>query len=774
VIPDNLANHSLSNVPMRASQWLGAVMFAACNAPPPPSTAAAAPPAHVTAAASARSELEAAFGFEGPSPRRWKMRPEGTIALDSGVVHTGHGAIRIERTAAAAMTFSTIIDGIPIDFAGSTVELRGFLRTEDVRGNAGLWLREDGEGSPVQFSNMHEAKLEGTTPWKEYSIQLPLDRTAKDLAWGVLLEGEGKAWADDLQLLVDGKAIWEAPYLERPSTPIDRDHQFDHGSGIAIDHLTPQQIQNLALAGRVWGFLKYHHPKVTSGQLHWDYELLRVLPAILAASDRATAEAALLRWVDGLGPVAPCRPCATLEERDLAVRPDLAWLDDRAQVGAELGARLHAIYDARTPDQQYYVSFAPGVGNPELLHEPAYPDLRLPDAGFQLLGLFRLWNIVEYWAPDRRLADRWPEALAELIPSVAQASSAKDYQLAMMSAIVRIRDTHANLWSSLAVRPPEGECSLALDLRFVGGRAVVASRDPDGKLAPGDVIASIDGTPIETLLARWMPYYAGSNDASRLRDVASAMTRGSCGDVTLGIERGSSATRLTVKRSRAAPSTLRFHDLPGPAFRLLSPDVAYLKLSAVKADDLAHDVEQAAHTKGWIIDIRNYPSEFVVFALGSLLVDKSTPFARFTAGNLSNPGAFYWGDSLTIEPATPHYGGLVVVLVDEVSQSQAEYTAMALRAAPRTMIIGSTTAGADGNVSEIALPGRFSTMFSGLGVFYPDKSPTQVVGIVPDIVVTPTIAGLRAGRDEVLEAGIHGIVGKTVPAAKIENMARGR
>lgn len=48
-------------------------------------------------------------------------------------------------------------------------------------------------------------------------------------------------------------------------------------------------------------------------------------------------------------------------------------------------------------------------------------------------------------------------------------------------------------------------------------------------------------------------------------------------------------------------------------------------------------------------------------------------------------------------------------------------------------------------------------MISGIGVFYPDKRPTQRIGIVPDIEVKPTIAGLRAQRDEVLDAAIREI-----------------
>jgi C-terminal processing protease CtpA/Prc len=88
--------------------------------------------------------------------------------------------------------------------------------------------------------------------------------------------------------------------------------------------------------------------------------------------------------------------------------------------------------------------------------------------------------------------------------------------------------------------------------------------------------------------------------------------------------------------------------------------------------------------------------------------------------------------------------------------SQSEYTAMAFRASG-CIVIGSTTAGADGDVSEIPLPGGMRSAISGIGVFHPHKKPTQRVGITPDIYVRPTIAGIRAGRDEVLEEAIHQI-----------------
>ena len=97
----------------------------------------------------------------------------------------------------------------------------------------------------------------------------------------------------------------------------------------------------------------------------------------------------------------------------------------------------------------------------------------------------------------------------------------------------------------------------------------------------------------------------------------------------------------------------------------------------------------------------------------------------------------------------------MIVLVNELSQSQAEYTSMAFRAGDNTTIIGSTTAGADGNISPIMLPGGLKTMISGIGVYYPNGEETQRIGIIPDIEIEPTIEGIRKGKDELLEKAIE-------------------
>src|SRR5690606_5274248 len=139
------------------------------------------------------------------------------------------------------------------------------------------------------------------------------------------------------------------------------------------------------------------------------------------------------------------------------------------------------------------------------------------------------------------------------------------------------------------------------------------------------------------------------------------------------------------------------------------------------------------------------------FSLGPYFVSTTTPFVKFTFGNINNPGEFNYSDTVEIPKPTETYKGKLIVLVNEFTQSQAEYTAMAFRAGDNTTIIGSTTAGADGDMSSIVLPGGLKTSISGIGVYYPDGTPTQRIGIIPDIVVKPTIKGIKNGKDELLE-----------------------
>lgn len=736
-----------------------------------PCIANAAPQCESSHSPNLASLLSFKNSSNGNIPHGWGGSPQNTISLDNKVVHEGKPTVRIGRNAKSALQFSNLGSCIQVDFTGKLIELRGFIRTNNVKGGfAGLWIREDGQNGVLALDNMQSRYLHGTTGWSEYTIGLPHNPQARRLVFGILLDGTGTAWFSGLQLLVDGKPISQSPYHRFVKTILDTDHQFDHGSGITIKKLTQPQIENLVTLGKVWGFLKYYDPAVTSGHWQWDYELFRIMPVVLAAPDRNTANAAILNWIKKLGPVSQCNSCSHTDTTNLALSPDLGWIDSRQQLGDTLSQELRAIRANPHNGKQFYVALLPYAENPVFNHELTYPEVKFPDSGFQLLALFRFWNVIQYWYPYRQgMGENWDRVLAEFIPKLALAKDFNSYQLQMMALIAMIRDSHANLWSSLTARPPAGRCHLPVRMRFVQGQAVVTGymdgvQTNSSPFKIGDIVTEIDGKSVSELVKDWSPYYGASNEAAQLHEIATFMTDGPCGGTTVHVRRGDRALSVTARRIPVGDGDwgLGSVGLPGPAFRLLTANIAYLNLNKAKMEEVSSYIERAEGTKGLIIDVRNYPL-YIGQALASHFIDQPTPYVRFTVADLDDPGAFQWKQPWILAPQTPHYSGKIVILVDATTLSRAEFVSMTLRAVPGAIVIGSTTEGADGDVSSLSLPGGLQTGISGIGVFYPDKRPTQRVGIVPNVVVTPTIADIRAGRDPVLEKAVRLILGSNVP-----------
>jgi len=686
---------------------------------------------------------------------------------DSVVRHGGRYALRIQATGQPRTEGEYGIAGLhlPAAFKGKTIKLTGFLKTDQVQGGAaGLWMRIDGPEGPLAFDRMEKQPVPGTADWQPYSITLPLADEARNIYVGGLLMTTGTLWLDDLTLTVNDKPLAQAPPKTIHYFKAEQDTAFIRGSGLALDNLTKQQFDNLAVLGRVWGFVKYYHPAVARGDYNMDAELLRVLPKVLAAQDLASRSEVLSAWLTSLGPVPACRSCREPAAKDVRLLPDLAWLTDPGQLSSALSQQLVYLRHNRNQGEHYYVQLTPSVSNPQFRHEAAYPSAATPDAGLRVLALFRYWNMIAYYFPYRyAIGEDWQRVLPEFLPRFVAARTPEQYRLTALALIARVHDSHANIFSDKIVNEYRGTYQAPLWLRFVEGQATVAgyfdaTLGAATTLRPGDVIVQVAGQPVAELVKARQPLAPASNEASQLRDIARDLLRGPTPQVALVVRRAGREFPVTV--ARVPISQLKqglaygTPDPKVPAWKLLPGNIGYLALGTLHRAELPAIMEQAKGTKGLVIDMRNYPAEYVVYALGKYLVKKPTAFARFSGMDTSYPGTFRYSPMQQVGGGTA-YPGKIMILVDEIAQSQAEFTAMALRTAPRATVVGSTTAGADGDVSAITLPGNIITYISGLGVYYPDGRETQRVGIVPDVEVKPTIKGIAEGRDEVLEKAVQ-------------------
>ena len=200
--------------------------------------------------------------------------------------------------------------------------------------------------------------------------------------------------------------------------------------------------------------------------------------------------------------------------------------------------------------------------------------------------------------------------------------------------------------------------------------------------------------------------------------------------------------------------------LPIDSFVILEDNIGYIYLGSIQEGTIDSIFQQLSNTKGLIVDMRCYPSYYMGPDLLRFVSPVDKEFAKWSEGSVKYPGLF------TFRPITGKVTGnrdyfkrKIIVLIDELTYSQSEFYAMAFRVNPNSIIIGSTTIGADGDIVPVFLPGNVMTSFSGQAVYYPDGTETQRVGIIPDIEVKPTILGLQEKKDEVLNlaiALIHG------------------
>lgn len=686
------------------------------------------------------------------------------LTTDS-VAHSGtkSGKITSDQTGSS---FGSIAYKIPANYEGKEIRLEGFMKIKDVEnGFAGLLLRVDGNGTSLAFDNMENQNVTGTEDWRKYSITLDYPEKAESIFVAGILVGKGKAWFDDFVVTIDGKNIQSLKEVVKDLPKAKLDKEFDNGTSIDLSNLTDSHIKNLELLGRVWGFLKYYHPAIATGNYNWDYELFRFLPKYMEVKNDKERDQLIIHWIESLGPIEECTKCKPTDE-NAVLKPDLQWVYNQEK---NLNTKLLYVYNNRSQGKQYYIRMEDYVGNPDFTNENTYTQMYYPDSGFRLLALYRYWNMINYFFPNKHLMDKdWNTVLREYIPLLLNAKNELEYEIAAIQIIGDIQDTHANLWGGAdQLDEWKGINYPPVLVRFIENHLVVTDyykeefRNEAG-LKIGDIITKIGGIPIEQLVKERSKYYPASNVPTRLRNISKDILRSNANEIDINFISGNS--KLQSKSIKLYPTDVidlygwNKRDIDKPSYKMLDNNIGYITLSSIKEEDIQNIKDKFKNTRGIIIDIRNYPLNSIMYSLGSYFVSSPTPFVKFINGNIDNPGEFTFTDNLELPSTGKTYKGKLVVLVNEITQSQAEFTAMAFRAGNNTTIIGSTTAGADGNVSTIFLPGGLRTWISGIGVNYPNGEETQRIGIVPDIEVNPTIDGIRKGKDELLEKAIEIIV----------------
>ncbi|NML58745.1 S41 family peptidase [Chryseobacterium cheonjiense] len=531
--------------------------------------------------------------------------------------------------------------------------------------------------------------------------------------------------------------------------------EFDQSSKVSLESLNKIGNKKLQQLGIIWGFLKYYHPAISSGKYNWDKELFKIITQ-LSNAPAEQSNKILTDWIKSFG-VFTTQNYPVSE--NIKMKADLEWITSSG-FSKELTDILLKVKNAERKNKNYYVALLPD-GNPDFKNENPYSAMMYPDEGYRLLSLYRYWNIIQYYFPYRYAIGRdWKEVLEEFIPKFLSDEDATAYNLTCLELTTRTNDSHAGIYNAVT-RHFFGERVLPLEIVFVENKAVVKNyydeqRGKETGLKIGDIILAINNKPVEKVIEEYSVYLPASNYPTQLRKLSFELL--SSNDLTTDIRYVTDGTEKTATLQTYIPDKINYTQKPAAAFKMIDEQTAYINLGTIRSDNFKEIFEKIKDTKGLIIDIRAYPAEFNVYKFGKYLMPHPEKFAKFTIPSIISPGVFSMKEGITVgNNNKDFYPGKIAILVNETTQSSAEYHTMAFRKAPKAKVFGSQTAGADGNVSYFMLPGKISTQITGIGVYTPEGSETQRIGIIPDIEIKPTVEGIKNNKDEVLDKAVEWI-----------------
>jgi len=513
--------------------------------------------------------------------------------------------------------------------------------------------------------------------------------------------------------------------------------------------------------GKIWGFLKYYHPEIAEGKYNWDEELFKILPEINNVESKAEFSEVILNWIEKYGKIEICKKCSShSNEKAFNKNFDLDWIVNENIFSKALISKLKFIEDNRHQGEKHYVSIThKNIGNVKITNEENYIDFDWQNQNLRLLSLFRYWNIVEYFFPYKYQTDTdWDTVLMKMIPKFLNSSSVLDYHLAMLELVVSVDDSHAILRTE---KTDEffGESFFPAKFKFIEDKAVITGfYDEDlmveEDLQVGDIIISVNGLKIEELFEKRKRYISGSNISRKKLMTYYSLLNGSTDTIDVEIIREGRTINKNVKRYKADSFEIS-KQTKTKKHQVFEDNIGYINLGEVNVKEVMDIMKKLKDTQGLIIDLRNYPKG-TFQAVARYISSKKSHFYRAIKPDLNYPGKFVWkagyecGGNRKLK-----YKGKVVILVNEKTQSQAEFSTMCLQTGDNVTTVGSQTSGADGDISVINMVGGYKTAISGLGIFYPDGTETQRRGIKIDVEVKPTINGFLNGEDEVLEKALE-------------------
>jgi hypothetical protein len=519
--------------------------------------------------------------------------------------------------------------------------------------------------------------------------------------------------------------------------------------------------QNLIAFCKLWGFLKYNHPVSGGGNLNWDSVLLKSMDQLIAINEVDS----LKKFFDDFIPKGFSNDDSMSfcgGDSIVLLNNNIDWMSDTSVFSKNTIVKLRNISANGVHFDNKYISANQWVKNPIFDNDTSFNNTILPNKNVRLLSLFRYWNIINYYYPYKYLTDiPWNDVLNQYIPVFINASDTLSYHLAVCKLTAMINDNHGYTNSNIIMNFL-GNRFLPVQFKSIEGKTIITEVYSDSlahinNLQLGDIIVKIDGVTVEAIRDSLSLYFSGSNQTEIQHTISYYLSRSSNKAIKLTIHRNETFfTTISETYCRGILSNARLKNKLHNPVKKINENITYVDLSKLTYENVDSIFYNILDSKVLILDIRKN-CKFILHNISSILFPKMFVFYSVTTPLYENPGLFCYsvGDMTGPEYENSNsYKGNIAIIINEETQSIGEFTTMSLMTHNNVKSFGSTTAGADGNVSVIYLPGNIKTYISSIGIYWPDGKLTQRIGISPDIIVSPTIESIKSKKDDALQKAI--------------------
>jgi len=347
----------------------------------------------------------------------------------------------------------------------------------------------------------------------------------------------------------------------------------------------------------------------------------------------------------------------------------------------------------------------------------------------------------------------WSQELRPALDEASGARSPDEMYSALARLVAKLDDGHAQVVH--AGRRMTG--IVPLELRLVEGRlVVVGGLEPYLGAAPiGSEILSLEGVPAEQGYTRMAREVSAATDGYRSYVVPLFLTLGSVGGLRKFEVRGPDAS---VRELVVPLLPRKFKDQvrePRPKNGTqIDAGIFYIDVETIDSTTWRSLLSDLTKARGIVFDMRGYPSHTWTDVISNL-TDKEISSPLFDIPLVRATGVIgydrvWW----TIRPNAPLLSRNVAFLVDGRAVSATETLLQMVRDHHLGILVGEPTAGTNGNLSSFTVPGGFEVNFTGMRALNLRGEVLHGRGIAPDLIVHPTLAGIRADRDEILEAAL--------------------